>query len=221
MQMKLTEIAYALGIQAPNLADVTIQQVVFDSRQATAGSLFVPLIAARDGHDFVASAFEQGASAVLWQKDHPLPVAAGANYLVVDDTLKALQQLSQYYLHKIKPQVVAITGSNGKTTTKDMTAAILAQKYKITKTQANYNNEIGVPITILSMAADTQILVVEMGMDHAGQLAALSKLVQPDLAVITMIGEAHIEFFGTRDKIADAKMEITQSLNPKGTFVYN
>ncbi|RHW51943.1 UDP-N-acetylmuramoyl-tripeptide--D-alanyl-D-alanine ligase [Bombilactobacillus bombi] len=222
MQMNLTEIAQALGIDTKLIVtDSIITNVVFDSRKATAGSLFVPLIAARDGHDFVQAAFDNGASATLWQQDHSVPETVTNNYLVVKDTLAALQKLSYYYLHKINPQVVAITGSNGKTTTKDMTAAVLAQKYQVVKTQANHNNEIGVPITILSMAADTQILVVEMGMDRAGQLAALSALVQPDVAVITMIGEAHIEFFGTRDKIADAKMEITQSLKTTGTFIYN
>lgn len=220
MQMKLTEIAHALHIEMQGLTETTITQVVFDSRQAQPGSLFVPLVAARDGHDFVAAAFENGASATLWQKDHPLPAGA-YNYLPVTDTLEALQQLSHYYLKKINPMVVAITGSNGKTTTKDMTAAILAEKYQVVKTQANHNNEIGVPITILSMEQSTEVLVVEMGMDHAGELAALSSLVDPDIAVITMIGEAHIEFFGTRAKIADAKMEITQFLKPTGTFIYN
>lgn len=220
MQMKLNEIAHALNIDIKGLVDTTITQVVFDSRKAQPGSLFVPLVAARDGHDFVPAAFKNGASATFWQKDHPLP-AGVHNYLPVANTLKALQQLSHYYLKKINPLVVAITGSNGKTTTKDMTAAILAQKYRVVKTQFNHNNEIGVPITILSMKHSTEVLVVEMGMDHAGQLAEMSALVNPDIAVITMIGEAHIEFFGTRAKIADAKMEITQFLKSTGTFIYN
>ncbi|NVY96329.1 UDP-N-acetylmuramoyl-tripeptide--D-alanyl-D-alanine ligase [Lactobacillus sp. DCY120] len=223
MQMLLTEIRQALGLttnsQSPTTTEITA--VTFDSRKVQAGSLFVPLVAERDGHDFVGAAFQKGAQATLWQADHPLPANADERYLVVSNTLQALQTLSQFYLRKVAPQVVAITGSNGKTTTKDMTAAILAQRYRVVKTPANFNNEIGVPITILSMDSDTEILVVEMGMDRAGQVAKLSALVQPDLAVITMIGEAHIEFFGTRDKIADAKMEIVTALKKRGTFIYN
>jgi len=124
-------------------------------------------------------------------------------------------------LDKINPKVVAITGSNGKTTTKDMVAAILGSQFNVQKTHANYNNHIGVPMTILGMEPNTEILVVEMGMDHFGELDHLSRLASPDVAVITMIGEAHIEFFGSRDKIADAKMEITHGLKEDGTLVYN
>ncbi|MCC3238118.1 UDP-N-acetylmuramoyl-tripeptide--D-alanyl-D-alanine ligase, partial [Pediococcus acidilactici] len=126
-----------------------------------------------------------------------------------------------YYLDKINPKVVAITGSNGKTTTKDMTAAVLATEFNVVKTEANFNNEIGVPITILGMNANTEVLVVELGMDRPGQLHFLSELVQPDIAVITMIGEAHIEFFKTRDRIADAKMEITDGLKEDGCFIFD
>ena len=158
--------------------------------------------------------------ASLWASDHDLP-STDQPLLVVDDPLQALQELSQYYLHKINPFVVAVTGSNGKTTTKDMTASILATQMNVTKTHANFNNEIGVPITLLNMNPNTEAVVVEMGMDRPGQLDFLSKLTTPDIAVITMIGEAHIEFFGTRDKIADAKMEITHGLKEDGTLVYN
>ena len=122
---------------------------------------------------------------------------------------------------KINPKVVAITGSNGKTTTKDMVASVLSTQFNVTKTHANFNNEIGVPMTILDMEPNTEVLVVEMGMDRPGQLDFLSHLVEPDVAAITMIGEAHIEFFGTRDKIADAKMEIVNGLKEDGIFVYN
>ncbi len=221
MFLNLAEVATALNLKTTTLPQTDLTQVTFDSRQVLPGALFVPLVAQRDGHDFVTAAFKQGAQATLWQADHPLPPSADDRYLVVPDTLEALQKLSAYYLQKIQPQVVAITGSNGKTTTKDMTAAILAQKYRVVKTQANFNNEIGVPITILAMQADTQILVVEMGMDHAGQLTQLSALAHPDVAVITMIGEAHIEFFGTRAKIADAKMEIVKFLKPQGVLIFN
>ena len=117
--------------------------------------------------------------------------------------------------------MVAVSGSNGKTTTKDMIASILSTQMNVTKTHANFNNAIGVPVTLLNMDANTEAVVVEMGMSHFGELDELSKLVTPDIAVLTMIGEAHIEFFGTRDRIADSKMEITHGMREDGTFVYN
>lgn len=222
MKMKLAEIAKAINAQnnIDQWQDVELTSVSFDSRHLDRGALFVPLQGAQDGHRFVASAFANGAGASLWASDHEI-VDHDHPLLVVDDPLKALQQLSKYYLHKINPMVVAVTGSNGKTTTKDMIASILSTQLNVTKTYANFNNEIGVPVTLLNMEANTEAVVVEMGMDRFGQLDFLSKLASPDIAVITMIGEAHIEFFGTRDRIADAKMEITNGLKEDGTLVYN
>lgn len=223
MKMKLAEIASAIGVQNEigQWQDVEITSVAFDSRELEAGALFVPLQGAQDGHQFVQSAFDNGAAATLWASDHDVTTTPDQPVLVVADPLKALQKLSKYYLHKINPLVVAVTGSNGKTTTKDMTASILSTQLNVTKTHANFNNEIGVPVTLLNMESNTEVVVVEMGMDRFGQLDFLSRLVSPDVAVITMIGEAHIEFFGTRDKIADAKMEITHGLKEDGALVYN
>lgn len=223
MKMKLAEIASAIGVQneIEQWQDVEVTSVAFDSRQLEPGALFVPLQGAQDGHQYVQSAFANGAAATLWARDHDLTTTANQPALVVNDPLKALQKLSQYYLHKINPLVVAVTGSNGKTTTKDMIASILSTQLNVTKTHANFNNEIGVPVTLLNMESSTEVVVVEMGMDRFGQLDFLSRLVAPDVAVITMIGEAHIEFFGTRDKIADAKMEITNGLKEDGTFIYD
>lgn len=222
MKMELAEIAKAIDAQnnIDQWADVEVTSVAFDSRNLQPGALFIPLQGNRDGHEFVETAFENGAVATLWAKDHEY-TDDGHPRLVVDDTLKALQQLGKYYLHKINPIVVAISGSNGKTTTKDMIASVLGTQFNVTKTHANFNNEIGVPVTLLNMESNTEVVVVEMGMARFGQLDALSKLVTPDIAVLTMIGEAHIEFFGTRDRIADAKMEITHGLREDGTFVYN
>lgn len=222
MKMQLDEIARALGIKdfPQSWEEVTITSVSFDSRQLQAGALFVPLKGTNDGHRFIQKAIDAHAAATLWQSDHPeVPTAIPA--LIVEDSLTAMQKLAKYYLRKINPQVVAVTGSNGKTTTKDMVASVLGTQYNVTKTFANFNNEIGVPMTCLSMEPNTEVLVVEMGMDRFGQLDKLSKLVEPDIAVITMIGEAHIEFFGTRDRIADAKMEITRGLKEDGTLVFN
>lgn len=222
MKMQLDEIAQALGIEdfPKSWEEVTVTSVSFDSRQLQPGALFVPLKGANDGHQFIQKAIDAHAAATLWQTDHPeVPTAIPA--LMVKDSLVAMQKLAKYYLHKINPQVVAITGSNGKTTTKDMVASVLGTQYNVTKTFANFNNEIGVPMTCLSMEPNTEVLVVEMGMDRFGQLDKLSRLVEPDIAVITMIGEAHIEFFGTRERIADAKMEITHGLKEDGTLVFN
>ena len=223
MKMKLAEIASAIGVQneISQWQDVEITSVAFDSRELEADALFVPLQGAQDGHQFVQSAFDNGAAATLWASDHDVTTNPDQPVLVVADPLKALQKLSKYYLHKINPIVVAVTGSNGKTTTKDMTASILSTQLNVTKTNANFNNEIGVPVTLLNMESNTEVVVVEMGMDRFGQLDFLSRLVSPDIAVITMIGEAHIEFFGTRDKIADAKMEIVHGLKEDGALVYN
>ena len=220
MKMQLAEIAKALDTTIEGNSDPVISSVAFDSRKINENALFVPLKGERDGHDFINSAIANGAVATLWEKGHPnkpdnFPVVE------VDDTLAAMQELAKYYLNKVNPAVVGITGSNGKTTTKDMVAAVLSKRFNVHKTQANFNNEIGVPMTILEMKPTTEILVLEMGMDRAGQLHHLSSLVKPDVCVITMIGEAHIEFFGSRDKIADAKMEITDFLKEDGEFIYN
>lgn len=221
MKMQLSEIARALKIEPhKEWEEITITSVSFDSRALRPGALFIPLLGEQDGHRYVDAAIENGALAVLWQTDHKeadLAVPA----LKVADTLSALQELSRYYLQKINPKVVAVTGSNGKTTTKDMIAAVLSTQFNVQKTFANFNNEIGVPMTILSMEPNTEVLVVEMGMDRFGQLEQLSRLAEPDVAVITMIGEAHIEFFGTRAKIADAKLEIVSGLKEDGALIYN
>lgn len=222
MKMNIAEIARAVDAQndIEQWSDIEVSGVAFDSRNLKKGDLFVPLQGARDGHEFVNTAFENGASATLWAADHDFKDDDQPR-IVVDDPLKALQELGKYYLHKINPLVVAVSGSNGKTTTKDMIASILSTQMNVIKTHANFNNSIGVPVTLLNMESNTEAVVVEMGMSHFGELDELSKLVTPDIAVLTMIGEAHIEFFGTRDRIADAKMEITHGLREDGTFVYN
>ena len=197
--------------------DFTLSGIEFDSRKIEVGNLFVPLPGVRDGHQFAKSAKEKGAAATFWAKtqeerpDFP--------YLEVEDPTVAFQQLAAYYRQKLNPMVVAITGSNGKTTTKDMCAAVLEQKYKTFKTQGNYNNEYGLPYTILHMPADTEALVLEMGMDGADQISLLTKIAQPDFAAITMIGESHIENLGSREGIAKAKWEIVQGLKENGTIV--
>lgn len=221
MKLTLKEIAQAVGAvnNISQWEELVIDNVQFDTRKSTNGSLFVPLKGTNDGHDFIASAIGNGAMASFWSA--PLDQAP-INFpiLQVKDTLTALQQLAKYYLEKINPKVVGITGSNGKTTTKDMTEAVLSARYKVHKTQGNFNNHIGLPITILEMPVDTEVVILEMGMNHAGEIELLSNLAQPDIAVITMIGESHIEYLGSRAGIADAKMEITTGLKTTGCLVF-
>ncbi len=195
---------------------IKVTGVAFNSRDVKTGDLFVALVADSDGHRYLQDALDRGATAVLVDDNHAISEALPA--IIVKDTLKALQQLASYHRQQINPKVIAITGSNGKTTTKDMTSAIVSTGFKTFKTPDNFNNEIGVPMTLLTMSKETEVLVVELGMDRPGQLTMLSQLVQPDVAIITMIGEAHIEFFKTRANIAKAKLEITSGLKAEGVL---
>lgn len=215
------EIAKALGSlnDVSKWADIEITAVEFDTRKMVPGSLFVPLIGDVDGHRFAETAKEKGAKAALWSR----PVEEAPQdfpVIQVKDTLVALQELAKYYLNKVHPKVIGITGSNGKTTTKDMTEAVMSSRYRVHKTQGNFNNHIGLPITILSMPEDTEVVILEMGMNNKGEIEALSRIAEPDVAIITMIGESHIEFFGSRASIADAKMEITAGMKENSVLVY-
>jgi len=208
------EVAQLFGIEVEDSRIVT--SVEFDSRKVVAGSLFVPLAGARDGHTFIHQAIANGAIATFWSvQDQPEDISV----IQVTDCLEAMQQLATYYRELLSPKVVAITGSNGKTTTKDLTASVLSQAFRTYKTQGNYNNEIGLPYTILHMPKDTEVVVLEMGMDHAGDLTTLSTIARPDIAAITMIGEAHIENLGSRAKIAQGKMEIATALAADGCLI--
>ena len=214
MKLTIKEIAQVLSVSGI-VDEREISSVEFDSRKIEKDGLFVPLPGTRDGHDFVHAAKENGAIATLWQKERA-NVPSDLVVLPVEDVTQAFQIIAQYYKQKITPKTVAITGSNGKTTTKDMTASVLAQKYRTYKTQGNYNNDLGVPYTMLHMPDDTEVLILEMGMDHAGEIHFLSQLGQPDVAAITLIGEAHLENLGSRKNIAKAKMEIVDGLAKEG-----
>ncbi|HHF7012175.1 UDP-N-acetylmuramoyl-tripeptide--D-alanyl-D-alanine ligase [Streptococcus mutans] len=217
MKLTLQEIASVVGAQndVSLFEDLTINAIEFDSRQIKTGDLFLPLQGARDGHEFIDTAFANGAVATFSEKN----ITSDYPYILVVDCLKAFQDLAQYYLEKMRVDVIAVTGSNGKTTTKDMIATILATTYKTYKTQGNYNNEIGLPYTVLHMPDDTEKIVLEMGQDHLGDIALLSNLTHPHIAVITLIGEAHLEFFGSREKIAQGKMQITQGMDGHGILI--
>ena len=217
MKLDLYEIAEVLSAKndvTQLFENVALRNAEFDSRLIESGDLFVPLKGARDGHDFIPTAFAQGAAATLSER----PVAEGA-YILVDDVLTAFQRLAQYYLEKMQVDVLAVTGSNGKTTTKDMLAQLLATSYKTYKTQGNYNNEIGLPYTVLHMPENTEKLVLEMGQDHLGDIHLLSELAKPKTGIVTLVGEAHLEFFGSRAEIAQGKMQIADGLRKDGLLI--
>ena len=216
MNLTLHEVAGVLAARndISQFEDVALTKPEFDSRLIGTGDLFVPLKGARDGHDFIETAFENGAVATLSEKE-----VEGHPYLLVDDVLAAFQKLAQYVLEKSKVDVLAVTGSNGKTTTKDMLAQLLSTTYKTYKTQGNYNNEIGLPYTVLHMPEGTEKLVLEMGQDHLGDIHLLSEIAHPKAAIVTLIGEAHLEFFKDRKEIAKGKLQIADGMPAGGLLL--
>ncbi|AMP66327.1 MULTISPECIES: UDP-N-acetylmuramoyl-tripeptide--D-alanyl-D-alanine ligase [Streptococcus] len=216
MNVTLHEVAGVLATRndISQFEDVALTKPEFDSRLIGPGDLFVPLKGARDGHDFIETAFENGAVATLSEKE-----VEGHPYLLVDDVLAAFQKLAQYVLEKSQVDVLAVTGSNGKTTTKDMLAQLLSTTYKTYKTQGNYNNEIGLPYTVLHMPEGTEKLVLEMGQDHLGDIHLLSEIAHPKAAIVTLIGEAHLEFFKDRKEIAKGKLQIADGMPAGGLLL--
>jgi len=200
--------------------DTVITGVSTDSRNINHGQLFIPLIGENfNGHDFITMAIGKGAAASLWNKNETMP-DIDFPFILVDDTTLALQELAKSYRNQLNTKVIGITGSNGKTSTKDILASLLKTQYKTHKTLANFNNYIGLPLTILSMEEDTEMAVLEMGMDNFGQIELLTSIARPDAAVITNIGEAHLEGLKTRENIAKAKLEILKGLKPHNLFLY-
>ncbi|WP_153126758.1 UDP-N-acetylmuramoyl-tripeptide--D-alanyl-D-alanine ligase [Peribacillus tepidiphilus] len=221
IKRSLQEIASMMNGQLNKEYDIEIRGVSIDSRKIEEGNLFIPFKGEHvDGHQYVKSAIEKGAGASLWQKDVPNP-PEDIPLIFVEDPLKALQALAKNYLMQLSVKVVGITGSNGKTTTKDMVAALLSTQYRVHKTSGNYNNHIGLPLTILTMSEDTEVAVLEMGMSGRGEIELLSKLAEPDLAIITNIGEAHLLDLGSREGIAEAKLEIMSGLKEDGVLIYH
>ena len=197
-------------------ADVEFLGASNDTRVIQPGQLFVVLEAARDGHDFIPAAMEKGAAAVLCRRkvgDYPA--------IYVDDPRIALGQIARQEIKRIGMKVVGITGSVGKSTTKEMVAQVLSSTYKTAKTPANHNNDIGMPMAVLSMPEDTQVAVLEMGMNHFREIAYLSNIAHPDIAVIVNIGTTHMEFLGSQAGIRKAKMEIVEGMDARGLLLLN
>ena len=204
------------GTVAPQAAQVSFLGASNDSRSLEPGQLFVALEGARDGHEFIPGALAAGAAAVLCSRcDGDFPA------IVVRDPRKALGDIARQERIRLNLKVVGVTGSVGKSTTKEMIAGILSRKYRTGKTPVNHNNDIGMPMAILALPEDTEVAVLEMGMNHFGEMAYLTSIAAPDIAVITNIGTMHIEHLGSREGILHAKLEILQGLRPGGKLVYN
>ena len=227
---EIREIASArlLTEPEPRTGKQGIRRLCTDSREVGEGDLFVALKGERmDGHDFVPAAFRQGAVGALVRDDYRLPLSVKRRggrapvLLGFPDVLTAYQQLAAHHRNRFQIPVVAVTGSNGKTTTKEMTADVLAQRKPVLRTEGNLNNRIGVPQTLLRLAPRHKAAVIEMGVDNVGQTARLCEIARPTIGLITNIGPDHLEFFGTIDVSAQAKGELLKFLPPEGSAVLN
>jgi UDP-N-acetylmuramoyl-tripeptide--D-alanyl-D-alanine ligase len=216
------ELCAAVGGTLLQQSGAVVTQVSTDSRSIPNRALFVPLVGERfDGHDYLDAALERGAAGCLTAKK-PAALLKDKFYIQVSDTLEALKALAAWYRAKFDIPMVQVTGSAGKTTTKEMIAAVLSQRFSTLKTQANFNNAIGTPMTLLNLAPEHQAAVIETGMNHFGEIRYLGEMVRPTVAVITNVGDAHIENLGgTRQGILQAKCEIFENLQPGGLAVLN
>jgi len=200
-----------------SLLDTAVSDIVIDSRKAVPGSLYVPIIGENhDGHSFIPVARKNGAALVL--SEHPLDTPP---YIQVRQTLAALQAIASRYRELFSIPVVGLTGSAGKTSTKDIVTAALGTHYSVMKTQGNLNNETGAPLTLFSLKPEHEVAVVEMGTNHFGEIDRISAMVQPDICLFTNIGQAHIENFGTREGIFRGKTEMLRHMRPGGRIVAN
>lgn len=196
--------------------DATVSSVATDSRSATAGSLFFAIVGEHvDGHEFVGEAFRRGASAAVVSRLEGVRGPA----IVVSDTVGALSDLAAFDRRMSDAKVVAITGSSGKTTTKDLTAAVLRSRLEVQASPGSYNNEIGLPLTLLGGGPDTQVVVCEMGSRGIGHIADLCRVASPDVGIVTNVGVAHMELFGSLANVKEAKAELVESLGPSGTAI--
>lgn len=198
--------------------------VTNDSRESDSGSLFIPIIGEKfDGHSFIPDiCFKGGASACLTQKNLSFENENSSTAIIrCDDTLRALGYLASHHRRMASPFVIGITGTNGKTTTKELMGKVISSKYRCLKNEKNYNNEIGVPFTLLNIRPEHEYAVIEMGMNHAGEINRLSRMASPDMTVITSIGEGHLEYLKSVENIARAKSEIFNGAKPGSTALIN
>ncbi len=218
-QLSLAELAKITDGELFFSSPAAIKNISLDSREIEEGTLFIAIKGERfDGHDYIGKAFEEGAAAIIGER---IPYKVKGNVILVDSSLAALGAIAKEHKNKISPITVAVTGSVGKTTTKQFISAVFAKKYNTHKTDKNFNNEIGMPITLLRMPYGSQALVLELGMSFKGEISRLSKIAEPDIAVITNVGSSHIENLGSREGIRDAKLEIRDGMKKGSKLILN
>src|SRR5579872_6604090 len=218
MQWTIEQVARALGVPVSRGLDpvARLAGVSIDSRTVGRGQLFVAIRGPHhDGNDFVAAALERGAAAAVVSRDRvqSYPAGVGDKLLGVADTLAALQELARAVRRSWGRRIAAVTGSVGKTTTKEILAALLGAKLRVLKSEGNFNNEYGLPLTLFRLDETHQAAVLEMGMSRRGELARLAAVARPDVGVVTRVAPAHLEFFASVDEIALAKRELIEGLN--------
>ncbi|MCI9232779.1 MAG: UDP-N-acetylmuramoyl-tripeptide--D-alanyl-D-alanine ligase [Lachnospiraceae bacterium] len=230
MDLTIQEIARACGgklvVQGGREEnDGRVSSVVIDSRAVEPGGVFIATVGERvDGHSFISAAFAKGAALAVTQKGPDQVGEAGegwGDYVLVEDTLQALKDIAEAYRRKLPVKVIGITGSVGKTSTKEFIAAVLAEKYRVLKTEGNFNNEIGVPLTLLRIRGEHELAVVEMGISDFGEMHRLSKMARPDVCVMTNIGQSHLNNLKDRDGILRAKSEIFDYMAVDGEICLN
>ena len=197
-------------------ADVTFLGANIDSRKIEPGQLFIALVGERDGHDYIPMALEKGAAAVLCSRE-----CGDIPAIIVEDPRIALGDIARQERLRLGMKVVGVTGSVGKSTTKEMISTVLGSTYRVEKTPVNHNNDLGMPMAILSMPEDTQVAVLEMGMNHFREIAYLTGIAKPDVAVIVNIGTVHMEYLGSREGILQAKLEILEGTGEDASVIFN
>ena len=215
----LTEVCSGIYHGPENIMDREVSSITTDSRKIEKDSLFIPIVGERvDAHRFIEDVMSKGALVTLSERELK---NADFPYIQINSSLQAVKDIAEFYLKQLQIPVVGITGSVGKTSTKEMIASVLAQKYHVHKTLGNFNNEWGLPITIFDMPEDTEVAVLEMGVNHFGEMRRLSSVSSPDICVITNIGIAHLEFFKTREGILQEKSQMIQDMKNGGSIILN
>lgn len=224
IEKTLDQIAHMIGgeICDEKFSDVKIKGISTDSRTIDPGELYIPLVGeVFDGRIFIKECESKGAKAFFIDDPAKINKTVSIPYIRVEDTKKALQDLATAYRNELKCKVIAITGSNGKTTTKDLLHKVLSEKYKTQKTCGNLNNDIGVPKTVLSLDTDTEVAIIELGTDNFGDISLTSRMVKPHISMITNIGDSHLHNLKSRSGILKAKLEILEGMDDDGIFIYN
>jgi UDP-N-acetylmuramoyl-tripeptide--D-alanyl-D-alanine ligase len=220
----LKQVREVTGAEVYRAVTINFTDVVTDTRQIGKGMLFVALKGKNfNGNDFAVQAVEKGAAGVIVSMDFPVKVMdrIPATVFRADNTLRAYQKLAHAWRMRFTFPVIAVTGSNGKTTTKDLTAAVLSSRWNVLKTQANFNNEIGLPLTLLQMRTHHEAAILEMGMRGFNQITALAKIAEPKIGIVTNVGETHMELLGSLENIAKAKSEMVKAIPADGTVILN